>query len=244
MKLNDYAVKYGTDKQIDKHGYVKYYEQWLEHKRNDKIKLLEIGVQEGRSHLMWKDYMPNAMIYGIDIDNRCSTIKQDRVYIEIGDSSDKLFSNNFCFKNGPFNVIIDDGGHYSKAQIKTFEIFFPHVVSGGLYVIEDLHTSYWREFTSKNEKSCISYLRELVDEMYYSENIRDAVMELAEKGNSKAIKILPLDYKYFRDFIIKLAINGNEIAIEKLYYYYDDMKQIIIELAKQGNKTAISKLPV
>ena len=41
MKLNDYAVKYGTDKQIDKHGYVKYYEQWLEHKRNDKIKLLE-----------------------------------------------------------------------------------------------------------------------------------------------------------------------------------------------------------
>lgn len=163
LDLYEISAKYGTDKQIKKHGYVKYYKKWLEHLKNDNLKLLEIGIERGRSHLMWKDYLPHSTIYGIDIDNGCKSIEQDRIVVEIGDSNDVNFVNNFFIKYNDFDVIIDDGGHTSNNQIKNFELFFPHVIPGGLYIVEDLHTSYWEAFTKKHEKTCVSYLSDLVE---------------------------------------------------------------------------------
>lgn len=196
MSLNDFAAKYGTDKQIKKHGYVKYYEKWLDHLKNENIKLLEIGVERGRSHLMWKDYLPNATIYGIDIDPGCLGIKQNRIHVEVGSSADEAFSNKFCYEHGPFDVIIDDGCHCSNAQIKTFELFFQHVKNGGLYVVEDLHTSYWEAFTPKHEKSCVSYLQDLIATINGNGKVYlDGSGELGNANMEDIIRIVPnLDY--------------------------------------------------
>jgi len=45
---------------------------------------------------------------------------------------------------GPFDIVIDDGSHISQHQIKTFEYCFIHCVKpGGLYIVEDLQTSFY-----------------------------------------------------------------------------------------------------
>jgi hypothetical protein len=215
MNLNDCAAKYGTDKQIKKHGYVKYYEKWLEVKRNDKIKLLEIGVERGRSHLMWKDYMPNAMIYGLDIDAGCLAIKQDRIHIEVGSSTNDNFSNKFCYTNGPFDVIIDDGCHCSSAQIKTFELFFQHVIKGGLYIVEDLHTSYWKDFTPLGEKTCVSYLRDLVETINGDGKVYlDGSGELGNANMDDIIKTVP-NLNYYETNIESITFYKSLCFIQK-----------------------------
>ena len=72
---------------------------------------------------------------------------------------------------GNFDIIIDDGGHSMPQQIISFLTLFPHVKSQGLYVIEDLHTSYWTALDSlKQEKgvsapTMIAFLKDLIDQM-------------------------------------------------------------------------------
>lgn len=196
QSLNDIATYYTTDKCIKKHGYVKYYEKFLEPMRNDNLKFLEIGIERGRSHLMWKDYLPNSTIYGIDIDPSCRAIQQDRIVVEIGNSIDENFTNNFFSKYDNFDVIIDDGSHASASQIKTFETFFPHLKPGGLYFLEDLHSSYWKIFTSPNEMSCVTYLRGLVENIMGQGKVyMDGSGEMGNANMDDIIRTNPnLDY--------------------------------------------------
>ena len=65
--LDEIALSTTTDKNSKNHGYTRYYEMFFESMRNDKIHLCEIGVDEGNSIRMWQEYMPNAIIHGIDI---------------------------------------------------------------------------------------------------------------------------------------------------------------------------------
>ena len=44
---------------------------------------------------------------------------------------------------GPFDIIIDDGGHTMEQQIASIETLFPALNEGGVYLCEDTHTSYW-----------------------------------------------------------------------------------------------------
>jgi len=164
MRLNDIANKYNTDKALEKHGYVKHYEQWFEPLRNDNIKLLEIGVREGWSHKMWKDYFPNGHIYGVDIDAKCKQLEESRLNIFIGDQGNNNFLDNICNNHGPFDIIIDDGSHMSAHQISSFNFLIQFLKSGGIYVIEDLHTSYWMEYT-KGQQSCLNFLKTIVDKV-------------------------------------------------------------------------------
>ena len=137
-KLNELAIKYGTDKMLSKHGYVREYAKLFSKFENDNVKLLEIGVREGWSHQMWYDYFQNGTIYGIDIDTNCKSIENDRIKIEIGDQGDTGFINQYCVANGPFEIIIDDGSHMIKHQILCFNELFKYVKSGGYYIIEEL----------------------------------------------------------------------------------------------------------
>ena len=47
---------------------------------------------------------------------------------------------------GPFDIVIDDGGHFMDDIISSFKTLLPHVRAGGTYIVEDLHTSYWAEY--------------------------------------------------------------------------------------------------
>ena len=164
-ELNILAEKYGTDKHLGKHGYVKHYAKLFHEIKNNNIKILEIGVQEGWSHQMWHDYFPNGTIYGIDITPECKSIENDRIKIEIGDQGDLNFLKDYGSRNGPFDIIIDDGSHMVLHQITSLNVFFPFLKSGGTYVIEDLHTSFLPQCLEGANTNFIEYSKQFANKV-------------------------------------------------------------------------------
>ncbi|MDH4326030.1 MAG: class I SAM-dependent methyltransferase, partial [Betaproteobacteria bacterium] len=63
------------------------------------------------------------------------------------------------------DVLIDDGGHRMRQQIHTFEELFPRIDANGVYICEDLHTSYWANFGGgyRRRGTYIEYAKGLVD---------------------------------------------------------------------------------
>lgn len=118
---------------------------------------------------MWKKYFGRkAKIIGVDIDPRCKSLKEDQITIRIGDQEDRVFLKKLVKEIGPIDVVIEDGGHTMGQQIATFEEIYPHVKEGGVFLIEDLHTSYWHEYGGGYRKAgtFIEYAKALVDKLH------------------------------------------------------------------------------
>ena len=170
MNTLDYiALKYGTDKSSEYHNYCNKYEKYFPFNRNDKIKILEIGVLNGKSLKTWKDFYYNSEVIGIDIDEKCLQYNEPRIQIEIGSQNDPDFLNTIKQKHGEFDLIIDDGSHMNSDVIFSFEQLFGSVKSGGLYVVEDTVTSYWEEFGggNKSKKTMMEYFKNLTDDISF-----------------------------------------------------------------------------
>jgi len=166
MTLDNLANKFNTDKGPDDHMYTSKYSIYLESFRDIEFNLLEIGVYNGASVKMWKEYFPKATIVAIDIDPRCKEFEEDRIHIHIGDQTDVDFLNSVVAQYGNFEVILDDGGHSWKQQIVSYETLFPKLTPGGLYFLEDMHTSYrphsvWADFHITG----INFFKTLVDKV-------------------------------------------------------------------------------
>lgn len=161
--LDELAIYHNTDKSSLAHNYVSKYEIYLEPYRDIEFNFLEIGVYNGGSLKTWRDYFPKAQIYGMDIDPNCKVHEDDqRVKVRIGDQTDRDFLTSVEREAAGFQVIVDDGGHTWKQQIVSFETLFPLLSPGGLYFIEDMHTSYvskWKDY----EVSGVEYFKSLVD---------------------------------------------------------------------------------
>lgn len=124
--------------------YFEVYDKVLNRYRNRNVTILEIGVSNGGSMEMWKSYFgEKAVIVGIDINPKCKSFETDSIKIEIGSQEDEKFLGGVAKKYGHFDIIIDDGGHTMKQQILSFRMLFPVLSSGGTYICEDCHTSYW-----------------------------------------------------------------------------------------------------
>ena len=85
------------------------------------------------------------MVAGIDLHDK-SRHAERRLRIFQGDQTDGAFLRRVVGEVGPPDLVVDDGSHVSAHVIATFRALFPLVREGGLYVVEDLHTSYWPEF--------------------------------------------------------------------------------------------------
>jgi hypothetical protein len=147
--LQQIGARHQTDKHDSNHNfcgssYLDIYHKYLNGIRDLPLNILEIGVRDGCSHRMWKEYFPNSVIYGIDIDPRCKQSQTDGIRIFIGSQGDQQTINDVMQDTGGagFDVILDDGSHVNSLTLKSFELLFPHVKQGGLYIIEDLGCSY------------------------------------------------------------------------------------------------------
>lgn len=118
------------------------YDFFLGHLRDKPIRLLEIGIGAGSSLPVWSQYFPKAIVVAADI-NSYPPSKIDRVTTVRFDQTDRVALRKFVKKHGPFDVIIDDGGHMMGQQQISLGALFPALKAGGLYFVEDLHTSYW-----------------------------------------------------------------------------------------------------
>lgn len=136
--------------------------------RDREITFLEIGVQHGGSLQMWKAYFgKKARIIGIDIDQRCKQFEEENVQIHIMSQDDRHGLKQLCDQVGGFDIILDDGGHMQHQQIISFQILYPFVKQGGLYCVEDLHCSYWKEFGGgyRKKSTFIEFSKDMVDSL-------------------------------------------------------------------------------
>ena len=126
--------------------YFEIYERHFEKFIGTEVKILEIGVQNGGSLQMWKEYFgKKSIIVGIDIDPNCK-YEEDQITIEIGNQSDLLFLENIHNKYGNFDIIIDDGSHIQLDVLKSFSFLYPKLNNKGVYLVEDTHTAYWKQY--------------------------------------------------------------------------------------------------
>jgi hypothetical protein len=156
-----------TGNVIDKwHHYFEVYENWFHPYRNKPVVILEIGVYQGGSLKMWKEYFgEKARIYAIDINPNCKQFEEENVHIFIGSQEDRAFLDRIKKEIPKVDILIDDGGHSMNQQIVSFEELYPHIKENGIYLCEDLHTSYWRKYGGGYNKksSFIEYSKKLVD---------------------------------------------------------------------------------
>lgn len=159
----------GTDKL--EHGYLPHYERHLGPRRTDKLLLFEIGVggyeslTPGGSLTIWRDYLARSRIVGLDISDKTVELGP-RVTFELADQSDPSHLERVVEKHGTPDVVIDDGSHVGEHIRRSFEYLWPLMPAGGLYVIEDLSTSYYPSYGGGDpapETSAVGLLRELVD---------------------------------------------------------------------------------
>lgn len=130
--------------------------------------ILEIGVYHGGSLQMWKEYFGvGCQIIGIDINPNCKELESDDVTIYTGSQEDRDFLGQVVNDVGPVDILIDDGGHTMQQQRITFEQLYANVKTPGVYLVEDLHTSYWRDWGGglDNPNSFIEYSKKLIDQL-------------------------------------------------------------------------------
>lgn len=149
--------------------YFEIYDRHLHHLKGKKINILEIGISHGGPLQMWENYFNgNATIYAVDINSECKKLESDNIKICIGSQEDKSFLENLKNSIPKIDVLIDDGGHTMKQQITTFNSLFDHVADDGIYICEDLHTSYWKHFGGgyKKRRSFIEFSKNLIDKLH------------------------------------------------------------------------------
>ena len=136
-KLTQLAIKYGTDK-WGKHHYTPVYYDLFKDRREAVRKVVEIGVGEGASLRMWRNFFPNAMTYGAEIDEgRVFTELRIKVIKCNQTSQDDLISL-FNETGSNIDLFIDDGSHRPTDQLYTCLEVFPNLNRGAIYVIEDV----------------------------------------------------------------------------------------------------------
>ena len=181
--LDDIFIKYNTDKSSLYHNYSYPYFIFFKEIQNYKLTLMEIGVQYGASIRSWYEFFLNSRIVGIDIDESCRKFSNDRISIEIGDQTDTKFLEKVNTKHGGFDIVIDDGGHTWYQQQTTFEFLFPRINPDGMYVIEDLSTSYLKgSIYDTGNPTMVEFLKRIMDDLNLNGKSTCGVKEL--KGKS------------------------------------------------------------
>jgi cephalosporin hydroxylase len=148
--------------------YFDIYDRHFSSFRRKPITVLEFGVSYGGSLQMWKKYFGRkARIIGVDIDPRCKDLTEPQIEVIIGDQEDREFLRSLRERIGPIDVVIEDGGHTMTQQINTFEEIWPGVRKGGVFLIEDLHTSYWEKYGGgvRRPGTFIEYAKNLIDQV-------------------------------------------------------------------------------
>ncbi|RGD57316.1 class I SAM-dependent methyltransferase [Kitasatospora xanthocidica] len=174
------ALRHDSDKWGGLHWFAALYERHLRQLRGQPVRVLEIGIGGydhptlgGGSLKMWKHYFPRGLVFGVDLYDK-SGLDQQRLHTLKADQSDPAQMIEIAERHGPFDIVIDDGSHINEHVRTTFRALFPHVRAGGLYVIEDLWTSYAPGFGGNEapeacDSTTLGLVKRLVDDLHYEE---------------------------------------------------------------------------
>ncbi|TKD44259.1 class I SAM-dependent methyltransferase [Azotobacter chroococcum] len=148
--------------------YLSEYERLFRSLKQAPVALLEVGIQNGGSLEIWERYFPNASsILGCDINQGCENLAyaSDKIHLVIGDINQPQTLEKLFSIKAEFDIVIDDGSHTSSDIIATFCNLFPRLKHGGLYVVEDLHCSYWEAYEGglHHPRSSMAFFKALAD---------------------------------------------------------------------------------
>lgn len=146
--------------------YFEIYDRHFSRYRGSDVHILEIGVSHGGSLEMWRAYFgSSAKIYGIDVNPECKQFEDADTEIFIGDQANREFLRSVVARIPRIDILIDDGGHSMEQQIATYEEVFPSIEEDGVYLCEDLHTSYWPAYGGGYRKrdTFIEYSKTFID---------------------------------------------------------------------------------
>ena len=168
--LNNLIKKYFEQSEFFSMKHEKYfhiYENILSNFKHKRIKLVEVGIENGGSLYIWKKFLPDAEIIGIDLNPKCKKFEKYGFNIEIGDQNLPEFWDEFFKKYKDVDVIIDDGGHTNSQQINTVVSCVPHINDGGVLITEDVMCSYLNDFGNPNKYSFINFSKKIVDDINF-----------------------------------------------------------------------------
>jgi hypothetical protein len=190
-------------------NYFEIYENILKKYVNKKITLVEIGVGNGGSLLMWKKFLgKNANIIGVELNPDAKKLEKYGFKIFIGDQSDPGFWKSFYKKVKKIDILIDDGGHTNLQQITSLMESLNYINNNGVIVVEDTHTSYmnYKGFKNPSINSFINFSTNLI------ENIHRRNPMLKKKMNKISEKIYSIEYY---DSIVAINIKNKNLKYSK-----------------------------
>lgn len=180
MRLSEFynSLNPKSDKGTE-HDYINgYYDAEFTPKKDDHIRIMEIGVLNGESINLWNKYFENAFaILGVDINitnQAIATVNTtDEVILDRADA----YSDDYVKKilKDFFDYIIDDGPHTLQSQISFIELYYPKIRKGGKLIIEDIQS-----------KSDLEAIEQRLKELKYKYKIFDLT---ANKGRYDDILI-------------------------------------------------------
>lgn len=131
------------------HSYIDHvYSELFSEIQTSAKNILEIGIDKGGSILLWKEYFSNAVISGIDIQDKTEIFKnKEKLKIFKTNAYDKTFINSV--QENYFDLIIDDGPHSLESMISFLNGYQSKLNENGIIIIEDLRNISWVD-TLKN----------------------------------------------------------------------------------------------
>jgi hypothetical protein len=226
--LSELLNRSGSDKYW-RHRYDHYYVRWFEpYRRLADLSMLEIGVQKARSLAFWNEYFlyPKRILglaYGPDSTGveeavAGSLSSNSKVQVIRGDQS-KVETMDVLKQMGPYDIIVDDGSHVPSHMIFTLFHLWQSVRPGGLYLIEDLETNYWKEgsvlygytfqgtgFGKPAQTNAIEKVKQLVDIL--------ARNQIGATTQDEGLSIMPGD-----DQLCSIEFGKNVLALRKCSEY-------------------------
>jgi demethylmacrocin O-methyltransferase len=147
--LCNLGVKYPTDKSpynkeagLHKHAYTAVYDLLFSNSRWNSIKIGELGILDNNSMLSWREYFPNAELYGFEwfddklqkaVNDNIQNCKYSKMNIQDTESIEAGLS-----EYGPFDILIEDSTHIFEDQIRFINVAYKYLKPGGFLIIEDI----------------------------------------------------------------------------------------------------------
>jgi hypothetical protein len=148
--------------------YFDIYERHFRRFRGKAPVMIEIGVMGGGSLAMWKEYFgAGSRVIGIDINPDCKAHENEGIEVFTGSQDDPGVVERIFSKYPGVDIVLDDGSHKMDHMIASFELIYQRMQPNGVYIVEDTHACYWKEYGGGlgRDGSFMEFVKHKLDEI-------------------------------------------------------------------------------